>query len=58
MLSIDCIEDSLEGYDELTEQHLKDQFGVEYFSCELQNMDSDFRWVKALRKAVEHEFNK
>jgi hypothetical protein len=36
--------DALEKYDELTEQYLKDEFGLEYFSVELQNMDNDFRY--------------
>lgn len=46
--------DALEKYDDFTEQYLKDEFGIEYFSAELQNMDGDFRyWGK-----VKHELNK
>lgn len=46
--------DALEKYDDFTEQYLKDEFGIEYFSAELQNMDGDFRyWSK-----VKHELNK
>jgi hypothetical protein len=41
--------DALEHYDDQTEKYLKDEFGLEYFSAELQNMDSDFRyWDKVL----------
>jgi hypothetical protein len=47
ILTVNEIIDSLELYDELTEQSLKEDFGIDYFSCELQNMDSDFRyWLK------------
>ena len=45
--AVDQIIDALEKYDELTEGYLKEQFGVEFFSSELQNMDNDFRyWSK------------
>ena len=51
---VDEIIDALSIYDEFTEQHLKDEFGLEYFSAELQNMDGDFRyWDK-----VKHKLNK
>lgn len=51
---VDEIIDALSLYDEFTEKHLKDEFGLEYFSAELQNMDGDFRyWDK-----VKYELNK
>jgi hypothetical protein len=54
---VDEIIDALSLYDEFTEKHLKDEFGLEYFSAELQNMDGDFRyWDKVkyyLKKSEE-----
>jgi hypothetical protein len=51
---VDEIMDALELYDDFTEKYLKDEFGLEYFSAELQNMDGDFRyWDK-----VKHELTK
>lgn len=48
--------DALERYDGLTEQYLKDEFGIEYFSAELQNMDSDFRyWNKVKQEVIKSE---
>lgn len=44
---------SLDLYDELTEGHLKEEFGLEYFSAELQNMDGDFRWVNKVESLIE-----
>jgi hypothetical protein len=39
---------ALENYDDITEHYLKKEF-PDYFSCQLQNMDSDFRyWEKVL----------
>lgn len=58
MMCIDSIKFSLEEYDNFTEKHLKEKFGVEYFSCELQNMDSDFRWVSSVRKLLSEHFLK
>jgi hypothetical protein len=46
--------DALENYDDQTEKHLKDEFGLEYFSAELQNMDGDFRyWDRVLNNLIE-----
>jgi PP-loop superfamily ATP-utilizing enzyme len=46
LITVESIIDALETYDDRTEQSLKDD-GFDYFSCELQNMESDFRyWVK------------
>jgi hypothetical protein len=54
LIVVNEILDSLETYDTITEEHLKNEFGLDYFSCELQNMDSDFRyWWK-----VKEEINK
>jgi hypothetical protein len=44
--------DALEKYDDLTEQYLKDEFGLEYFSAELQNMDSDFRYWNKVKQEI------
>jgi len=51
---VDEIIDALSLYDEFTEQHLKDEFGLEYFSSELQNMDGNFRYFDK----VKYELNK
>lgn len=48
--------DALENYDDFTEKHLKEEFGLEYFSCELQNMDGDFRyWNKVKQELIKSE---
>jgi hypothetical protein len=44
--------DALETYDNFTEQYLKDEFGIEYFSAELQNMDSDFRYWNKVKQEI------
>lgn len=50
------ITDALEKYDDFTEQYLKDEFGIEYFSAELQNMDGDFRyWNKVKQELIKSE---
>lgn len=46
---------SLDHYDDITEAHLKEEFALEYFSCELQNMDGDFRWVTKVKSLI-HEY--
>jgi len=43
---------ALENYDHHTEQYLKEQ-GVEYFSCELQNMEADFRYWTEVKNELE-----
>jgi hypothetical protein len=53
LIAVDEIIDALEKYDELTEKHLKDEFNVTYFSCELQNMDSDFRYWNKVKQEIE-----
>ena len=52
LIAVDEIIDALEKYDELTEKHLKDEFDVTYFSCELQNMDSDFRYWNEVKYQI------
>jgi hypothetical protein len=54
LIAVDEIIDALEKYDELTEKHLKDEFNVTYFSCELQNMDSDFRYWQQVKQEIEN----
>lgn len=44
--------DALESYDEQTEKYLKEEFGLEYFSSELQNMDGDFRYWDSVYKTL------
>ena len=46
------IMDALNLYDEQTEKYLKDEFGIDYTSCELQNMDSDLRYWYAVEKIL------
>lgn len=52
LIAVNEIIDALEKYDELTEKHLKDEFDVTYFSCELQNMDSDFRYWNEVKQEI------
>ena len=49
---VDEIIDALELYDTLTELHLKQEFGLDYFSSELQNMDNDFRYWDKVKKQL------
>ena len=53
LLTVDKIIDSLNEYDTITEKHLKDEFGLDYFSCELQNMDSDFRYYENVKQQIQ-----
>lgn len=52
LFTVNEIIDALEKYDDLTEQYLKDEFGLQYFSAELQNMDSDFRYWNKVKQVV------
>lgn len=53
---VDQIIDALENYDDLVEKDFKEQFGVTFFSCELQNMDTDFRyWSRVKRVLLEKQ---
>jgi hypothetical protein len=49
---VDEIIDALELYDTLTESNLRQEFGLEYFSSELQNMDNDFRYWDKVKKQL------
>jgi len=50
---VDEIIDALELYDILTELYLKQEFGIEFFSSELQNMDDDFRYWDKVKQEIE-----
>jgi len=52
LFTVNEIIDALEKYDDLTEQYLKDEFGIKYFSTELQNMDSDFRYWNKVKQLI------
>lgn len=51
LIACDEIIDALFEYDETTEKHLKKEF-PNYFSCEVQNMDSDFRYWQEVKKHI------
>lgn len=53
LIAVDEIIDALELYDNSTEGYLKEEFGLTYFSCELQNMDSDFRYWEEVKNEIE-----
>ena len=53
ILSVKEIIEALEEYDNSTEKYLKEEFGKEYFSSELQNMDSDFRYWSKVKHELE-----
>lgn len=44
---------ALAYYDDMTEQYVKAQFGVDYTSVELQNMEQDFRYWDKVYKAID-----
>ena len=50
------IRKSLDHYDDITEAHLKEEFALEYFSCELQNMEGEFRWVNKVESLIEEYY--
>lgn len=45
---------ALEEYDVRTEKYLNEEFGVNYFSSELQNMDSDFSFYNQVLTAIDN----
>ena len=53
ILSVKEIIEALEEYDNSTEKYLKEEFGKDYFSAELQNMDSDFRYWSKVKYELE-----
>ena len=53
LICVDEILKSLDEYDYNTEKHLKDEFGANYFSCEQQNMESDWRYWNKVKTELE-----
>jgi hypothetical protein len=53
LIAVNEIIDALELYDTLTELYLKQEFGLDYFSSELQNMDNDFRYWDKVKQEIE-----
>jgi hypothetical protein len=53
LILVDEIINALDIYDTLTESNLKQEFGLDYFSCELQNMDNDFRYWQQVKHEIE-----
>ena len=54
LITVGKIIDALEQYDDLTEKYLKEEFGLEYFSCETQNMDGDFRYWDKVKTELQN----
>jgi len=52
LIAVDEILEALEEYDKRTENYLKEDF-PDYFSFELQNMDSEFRFWEQVKKEIE-----
>ena len=52
LIAVDEIIDALETYDERTEEYLNNVY-PNYLSCELQNMEQDFRYYKQVKKEIE-----
>lgn len=53
IICVDEVTKALEEYDERIEKYLKQEFGLEYFSVEKQNMDSSFRYWEKVKKELE-----
>jgi hypothetical protein len=54
LIAVDEIIDSMSRYDDLVEEDLKREFGIEFFSCEVQNMDGDFRYWQQVKQEIEN----
>jgi hypothetical protein len=52
LIAVNQIIEALETYDERTEKHLKREF-PNYLSCELQNMEQDFRYYEQVKQEIE-----
>lgn len=52
IIAVDEILSALEVYDKITENYLRKDF-PSYFSCELQNMDSDLRYWQQVKAEIE-----
>jgi hypothetical protein len=53
LIAVNQIIEALETYDEMTEKHLKREF-PNYLSCELQNMEQDFRYYQQVKQEIEN----
>jgi hypothetical protein len=53
LFTVNKIIDALETYDDMTEKHLKREF-PNYLSCELQNMEQDFRYYEQVKQEIEN----
>jgi hypothetical protein len=53
LIAVDEIIKSMSRYDDLIEEDLKREFGIEFFSSELQNMDGDFRYWQQVKQEIE-----
>jgi hypothetical protein len=54
LIAVDEIINSMSRYDDLIEEDLKREFGIEFFSCEVQNMDGDFRYWQQVRTEIQN----
>ncbi len=52
LIDIENTIEALETYDDMTEKHLKREF-PNYLSCELQNMEQDFRYYQKVKQEIE-----
>ena len=53
LMEINGIEQALSEYDNNLERYIIDEFGKEYYSAQVQNMDGDFRYWTKVKKCVE-----
>jgi hypothetical protein len=53
LIAVYQIIDALDIYDTLTESNIKQEFGLDYFSSELQNMENDFRYWNKVKHEIE-----
>jgi len=52
-ICVDEILKALTCYDSNTEEYIKEEFGKDYFSAEVQNMDSDFRYWDKVKNEID-----
>jgi Pyruvate/2-oxoacid:ferredoxin oxidoreductase delta subunit len=52
-ICVDEIISALTDYDSNTEDYIKNEFGIDYFSVECQNMDSDFRYWDKVKNEID-----
>jgi len=52
LIAVGQIINALREYDTSTEGYLKDEFGLKYFSAELQNMESSFRYWDKFKNEI------